>query len=176
YGRTTGQSTRRWEDKWMAKSVRFTKEGVKKSTTNQIFGLEKNENCGPVRAWSTAKDSRVRGLHPETFKLPPLPLPPPLHLLETLRIDIAYRGHDLRSMRTQSARGRIQRGTAGTQAEHQEVRGVRRRGQPAGADEKGPHEVGGGRVSDLQPAVANRQRFAAVSISGVLHDDSVQRL
>lgn len=28
----------------MAKSVRFTKEGVKKSTTNQIFGLEKNEN------------------------------------------------------------------------------------------------------------------------------------
>ena len=61
---------------------------------------------------------------------------------------------DLRGVRARAARGFLQRGTAGAQAEHQEVRGVRRRGESAGAHEEGPHEVGGGRLPHLLPALA----------------------
>ena len=73
-----------------------------------------------------------------------------------------------------AARGRIQRGTAGAQTEHQEMRGVRGRGESAGADEEGPREVGGGRVSHLQPAVA--ARCEAVMLQGVLHEVGVRWL
>ena len=41
-----------------------------------------------------------------------------------------------------------------TEAEYQEMPGVRGRGKSAGADEERPQEVGGGRVSHLQPTVA----------------------
>ena len=56
---------------------------------------------------------------------------------------------DLRGVRAGAARGRVQRGTAGAQTEHQEMSGVRCCGESAGADEEGPHEVGGRRLSPL---------------------------
>ena len=39
-------------------------------------------------------------------------------------------------------------------AKHTAMRGVRDCGEPAGADEEGPHEVGGGRLPDLFAAFA----------------------
>ncbi|EJK43643.1 hypothetical protein THAOC_37893, partial [Thalassiosira oceanica] len=69
---------------------------------------------------------------------------------------------DLRRVRTRAAGGLIRRGTAGTQAEHPEMRGVRRRGESAGPDEEGPHEVGGGRLPDLP--VASALRWKAVYV------------
>ena len=54
------------------------------------------------------------------------------------------------------------------------MRGVRGNGEAAGADEEGPQEVGGGRLSDLLAAVA--ARYKAVDLSSVLHEDSVQWL
>ena len=61
---------------------------------------------------------------------------------------------DLRGVRTHTARGRVQRGAAGPPAKLQEMRGVRRRWKSAGSVEEGPREVGGGRMSNLQPALA----------------------
>ncbi|EJK45724.1 hypothetical protein THAOC_35642, partial [Thalassiosira oceanica] len=63
---------------------------------------------------------------------------------------------DLRRVRTRTAGWLVQQGTVGTQAEHQEMRRVRRRRESAGADEEGPHEVGGGRLPDLLPSPATR--------------------
>ncbi|EJK64443.1 hypothetical protein THAOC_14822 [Thalassiosira oceanica] len=76
----------------------------------------------------------------------------------------AARGEDvdLRRVRTRAAGGLVRRGTAGTQAEHQEMRRVRRRGESAGAHEEGPHEVGGGRLPDLP--VASAPRWKAVQV------------
>ena len=52
--------------------------------------------------------------------------------------------------------------------------GVRGCGEGAGADEEGPHEVGGGRLPDLPAAFA--ARYKAVILSNVLHEESVQGL
>ena len=54
------------------------------------------------------------------------------------------------------------------------MRGVRRRGEPAGAGEEGPQEVGGGRLPDLLATLAPRCK--AVILQGVLHEESVQWL
>ncbi|EJK48605.1 hypothetical protein THAOC_32582, partial [Thalassiosira oceanica] len=62
---------------------------------------------------------------------------------------VGPRDDDLRRVRTYSTRGRIQRGTASPQAEHQEMRRMRRGWQSAAADEEGLREVGGGRVTHL---------------------------
>ncbi|EJK45868.1 hypothetical protein THAOC_35498 [Thalassiosira oceanica] len=48
------------------------------------------------------------------------------------------------------------------------MRGVRGRGEPAGADEEGPHEAGGGRLPDLPASIA--ARYKAVDVQGVLHE------
>ncbi|EJK68727.1 hypothetical protein THAOC_10070 [Thalassiosira oceanica] len=47
---------------------------------------------------------------------------------------------DLRRVRTRTAGWLVQQGTVGTQAEHPEMRRVRRHGESAGADEEGPLE------------------------------------
>ena len=52
--------------------------------------------------------------------------------------------------------------------------GVRHSGKPAGADEEGPHKIGGGRMSDLLAALATE--LGAVDVQCVLHDESLQRL
>ncbi|EJK60473.1 hypothetical protein THAOC_19169, partial [Thalassiosira oceanica] len=80
------------------------------------------------------------------------------------------RDDDLRGVRARAARGRVQRGSAGAQAEHQEVRGVHRCWESAGADEEGSHEVGGGRLPNLQPAFAAWTQ--ANRLSGLLHEGS----
>ena len=54
------------------------------------------------------------------------------------------------------------------------MQGVRRRGEAAGAHEEGPHEVGGGRLSDLPVAVTASCK--AVYVQGVLHEEIVQWL
>ena len=61
---------------------------------------------------------------------------------------------DLWSVRARSPRGFLQSGTGETATKRAKMRGVRRRGKPAGADGEGPHEVGGGRVSHMLVAVA----------------------
>ena len=61
---------------------------------------------------------------------------------------------DLRRVRTQAARGLIQREAAGTKAKLTSMREVRRRREPAGSDEEGTQEVGGGRLPNLPFAVA----------------------
>ena len=53
------------------------------------------------------------------------------------------------------------------------MRGVRGNGEAAGADEKGPHEVGG-RLPDLLATLA--ARFKTVDVQAVLHEESVQWL
>ncbi|EJK62487.1 hypothetical protein THAOC_16899 [Thalassiosira oceanica] len=56
------------------------------------------------------------------------------------------------------------RGAAGTQAERQAMRGVRVRGESTGADEEGPHKIGGGRrLRDLPAAVAARCNAVLIS-------------
>ena len=57
---------------------------------------------------------------------------------------------------------------------------MRGRGESAGADEERPHEVGGGRLSDLLAAFTDwwgRWMFqASVDIPGLLREESVQWL
>ena len=57
-------------------------------------------------------------------------------------------------LRRVASRRLVQRGTAGTEAKHTAMRGVCRCGESAGADEEGPHKVGGGRLPDLPAAFA----------------------
>ena len=54
------------------------------------------------------------------------------------------------------------------------MRGVRGHGEAAGADEEGPHEVGGRRLPDLPAAFAARCK--SVHVQAVLREDSVQWL
>jgi len=61
-----------------------------------------------------------------------------------------------------------------TQAKLTAMRGVRGRGESAGADEEGTHKAGGGRLPDLFIAVAARCK--AVILSSVLYEASVQWL
>ena len=51
---------------------------------------------------------------------------------------------DLRRVRTRASGCRVQRGTAGAQTEHKEVRGLRGCRESAGADDERPREIGGG--------------------------------
>ena len=62
----------------------------------------------------------------------------------------------------------------GRRTEHQEMQGVRRRGEATGADDEGPRKVGGRRLPDLQPAVVGR--CEADSVPGVLHEENLHWL
>ncbi|EJK65611.1 hypothetical protein THAOC_13511 [Thalassiosira oceanica] len=53
------------------------------------------------------------------------------------------------------------RGAADSEAKHSAMRRVRGRGEPAGSDEEGPHEVGSGRLPDLPAAFAARYKAIA---------------
>ncbi|EJK64162.1 hypothetical protein THAOC_15131, partial [Thalassiosira oceanica] len=69
------------------------------------------------------------------------------------RLSFSHERHeDLRRVCARVARGFLQRGAAGTETKHPAMRGVRGSGEPVGADEEGPHEVGGGRLPNLPAA------------------------